>query len=101
MQRRHALCLIREWVANQEVHMRKRTLAACAMAVVALGTLSAWLATAQNRPYGNDRGYYNDRGYQFDRDRDRDFYGNALIPAGTPMEVRLATEISTENANVG
>jgi hypothetical protein len=65
------------------------------MAVVALGTLSAWLATAQNRPYGNDRGY------RYERDRDRDFYGNALVPAGTPMDVRLATEVSTENANVG
>jgi len=75
--------------------MRKRTLTAVAMAVVALGTLSAWLATAQNRPY------WYDRDYRYERDRDRDFYGNALIPAGTPLTVRLATEISTEDANVG
>jgi hypothetical protein len=71
------------------------------MAVVAFGTLSAWLATAQNRP--NYGGYYgDDRGtYRYERDRDRDFYSNALVRAGTPLTVRLATEISTENANVG
>src|SRR5262249_1216562 len=99
MRRRHALCLTPRWVANQEVHMRKRTLAAVAMSVVALGTLSAWLATAQNRP---NYGGYDDRGtYRWERDRDRDFYGNALVPAGTPLTVRLATEVSTEHPNVG
>ena len=40
---------------------RTKTLAAVVLAVIALGSVSALLATAQDRPYWNDRNNRNDR----------------------------------------
>jgi hypothetical protein len=71
---------------------RTKTLAAVVLAVIALGSVSALLATAQNRSYWNDRNNRNDRGY----------YGeNMVLPSGTAIDVELNSRISTENANRG
>src|SRR5258705_13170617 len=77
---------------------RTKTLAAVVLAVIALGSVSALLATAQNRPYWNDRNNRNDRSYR----NDRGYYGeNMVLPAGTAIDVELSSRISTENANSG
>jgi hypothetical protein len=72
--------------------MRTKTFARLALAVLALGTMSSmWpsLLDAQNRGW---RDSYRSRwGYRT----------SVMVPAGTPIDVRLETKISTEDASSG
>ena len=73
--------------------MRTKTLARLALVVLALGTMSSWTSLVDAQ--------YRDRGW---RDSYRSRWGyrtSVMVPAGTPIDVRLDTKISTEDANSG
>ena len=67
--------------------MRANRLAFVALAIVALGSLSsAWTFSQAQGRYRNDRSGW---GYR----------ANAMVPAGTPIDVRLDSELSTEESS--
>src|SRR5262245_8855091 len=73
---------------NKEDIMRTKTLARLALVALALGTVTS-LADAQNRGW---RDSYRGRwGYRT----------SVMVPAGTPIDVRLDSKISTEDASSG
>ena len=67
--------------------MRRTTLAACTLAIIALGTVGSMAPTAdaQNRTYRRS-GWYR---------------SSATVPAGTSVNVRIDSKISTEDATSG
>ena len=72
--------------------MRTKTLSRLALVVLTLGTLGAAVAEAQN---------WRDRGY---RESYRSRWGyrtSVMVPAGTPIDVRLDTKISTDDNSSG
>jgi hypothetical protein len=79
--------------------MKKQTLAT--IAILALGLVCAMWSTGEARyRYGRN---YNNQYDQYGRYQSyrSSYQGRVLIPAGTSMNVRLDTQVSTENAQSG
>ena len=85
--------------------MKKHKLAI--IAILALGSVCALWSTGEARhryrsTYYDQSGQYDNSDYdQSGRYGYRNSYGRVLIPAGMPIDVRLDTQISTEDARRG
>lgn len=86
----------------------KSHFAKLAAVLVAAATLTAgWMHVARSQ-YNTDNRYYDrnnyDRSYsndRYDRYGERGRFRSMNVPAGTPIDVRLDTRISTDDNNVG
>src|SRR5262245_10345275 len=83
---------------NEEDGMKKH-LAKIAAVLVAAATMTAGLMHVANSQYYNGDRYNNDR---YDRYEGRSRWSRGMtIRAGTPIDVRLDSRISTEDASSG
>jgi hypothetical protein len=72
--------------------MRTKTLSRLALVVLTMGTLGAVVAEAQN---------WRDRGYNESYRSRWGYRTSVMVPAGTPIDVRLDTKISTDDNQSG